>query len=107
MPCAPEEESILSKARSIGGLGTSIVLALAVAACGGSSSSSSSSSSSGGAPSSGGKTVTLAMGVPPDSLDPGFGYTTQAAESSWLVYTGLVTYAHESGAPGGHVIAGL
>jgi ABC-type transport system substrate-binding protein len=62
----------LSKVRSIGGFGTSIVLALVLAACGGSSSS---SSSSGGTPSSGAKTVTLAMGVPPDSLDPGFGYT--------------------------------
>jgi peptide/nickel transport system substrate-binding protein len=81
------------------------VLALGLAACGGSSSSSSGTSS--GASPGGGKTITLAMGVPPDSLDPGFGYTTQAADSSWLVYTGLVTYAHENGNAGGNVIAGL
>jgi peptide/nickel transport system substrate-binding protein len=47
------------------------------------------------------------MGVPPDSLDPGFGYTTQAAEPDWLAYTGLVTYAHENGTSGGNVIPGL
>jgi peptide/nickel transport system substrate-binding protein len=47
------------------------------------------------------------MGTAPDSLDPGFGYTTQSAEPTWLAYTGLVTYAHANGTPGGQVIPGL
>ncbi len=47
------------------------------------------------------------MGTAPDSLDPGFGYTTQAAEPDWIAYTGLVTYAHQSGTAGGQVIPGL
>ena len=47
------------------------------------------------------------MGTAPDSLDPSFGYTTQAAEPDWLSYTGLVTYAHASGTAGGQLIPGL
>ena len=47
------------------------------------------------------------MGTAPDSLDPGFGYTTQAAEPDWLSYTGLDTYAHANGTAGGQVIPGL
>jgi peptide/nickel transport system substrate-binding protein len=78
-----------------------------IAACG----SSSSNSPSGGTGNTGaakkGGTVSLVMGTAPDSLDPGFGYTTQAAEPDWLSYTGLVTYARASGTPGGQVIPGL
>jgi peptide/nickel transport system substrate-binding protein len=89
-------------------IGTALVLA----ACGSSGSSSSSSASGGGTSSSSssggsGGTVTLMMGTAPDSLDPGFGYTTQAAEPDWIAYTGLVTYAHQSGTAGGQVIPGL
>jgi peptide/nickel transport system substrate-binding protein len=47
------------------------------------------------------------MGTAPDSLDPGFGYTTQAAEADWLSYTGLTTYTHANGQAGGQVIPGL
>ena len=82
---------------------------VALAACGSSSSSSTpsgSSSTSSGAPKTGGS-ITLVMGTAPDSLDPGFGYTTQAAEPDWLAYTGLVTYAHASGTAGGQTIPGL
>jgi peptide/nickel transport system substrate-binding protein len=75
-----------------------------IAACG--SSSSSSSSGSSGTAKKGG-TITLVMGTAPDSLDPGFGYTTQAAEPDWLAYTGLDTYAHSNGTAGGQVIPGL
>ncbi len=77
---------------------------IVIAACG-----SSSSSSSGGSSSSAkkGGTITLVMGTAPDSLDPGFGYTTQAAEPDWLSYTGLVTYKHASGTAGGQLIPGL
>jgi peptide/nickel transport system substrate-binding protein len=89
-----------------------VVVSMAVlAACGGGggSSSSSSSSSSSASTTSGktGGTITLVMGTAPDSLDPGFGYTTQAAEPDWLSYTGLVTYAHANGTDGTKLIPGL
>jgi peptide/nickel transport system substrate-binding protein len=80
--------------------------AMALSACG-SSSSSSSSTSTGTSSGKTGGTVTLVMGTAPDSLDPGMGYTTQAAEPDWISYTGLTTYAHANGAAGGQVIPGL
>jgi peptide/nickel transport system substrate-binding protein len=93
-----------------------VIVALAVGACGGSSSSSSSAggsgatgtgtSASGGSGASGG-TVSLVQGTAPQSLDPGKGYTTQDAENNWLVYTGLTTYQHASGAAGSNLIPGL
>jgi peptide/nickel transport system substrate-binding protein len=46
-------------------------------------------------------------GTAPQSLDPGLDYTTQGSEVNWLVYTGLTTYAHKSGAAGGQLIPGL
>ncbi|HWE08783.1 MAG TPA: ABC transporter substrate-binding protein [Solirubrobacteraceae bacterium] len=91
------------------------VAVLAIAACGGSGSSSSSSSgaSSSGAAStspSGGKsggTINFVEGTAPQSLDPGFDYTTQGAEVNWIVYTGLTTYAHANGVAGTKLIPGL
>lgn len=47
------------------------------------------------------------MGTPPDSLDPGLGATTQSMEATWLVYTGLVTYAHANGEAGTKLIPGV
>jgi peptide/nickel transport system substrate-binding protein len=47
------------------------------------------------------------MGVAPDSLDPGFGYTTQAAETDWLAYTGLLTYQHAAGTTAATLIPGV
>jgi peptide/nickel transport system substrate-binding protein len=91
-----------------------VITAFALAACGSSSSSSSagksSSASSSGAASSGGasgNTVTYLFGTAPDSLDPQFGYTSQAAEPDWLSYTGLLTYAHAAGTAGTTLIPGL
>jgi peptide/nickel transport system substrate-binding protein len=49
----------------------------------------------------------LVEGTAPDSLDPQFGYTTQAAEADWVAYTGLTTYAHSAGTAGGNLIPGL
>ena len=87
-----------------------LAVAVALSACGSSSSSSSassaSSSSASSSPSASGP-VTVAVGTAPDSLDPGMGYTTQAAEADWLAYTGLTTYAHANGQAGGQVIPGL
>ena len=93
-----------------------VITAFVLAACGSSSSSSSasatssSSGSTSSAASSGGTsggTITLAVGTAPDSLDPQFGYTTQAAEADWISYTGLTTYAHAAGPAGGKVVPGL
>jgi peptide/nickel transport system substrate-binding protein len=95
------------------------ITALALAACGGSSSNSTSSSSGGGGASantstSGGSsssgstpTINMVQGTFPQSLDPGKDYTTQGSEVNWIVYTGLVTYAHKNGKPGGQLIPGL
>jgi peptide/nickel transport system substrate-binding protein len=91
-----------------------VITAFVLAACGSSSSSSSTGSASSGSTSSAassggasGGTITLAEGTAPDSLDPQFGYTTQAAEADWISYTGLTTYAHSAGPAGGKVIPGL
>jgi peptide/nickel transport system substrate-binding protein len=83
--------------------------AVVVAACGGGGGSSTSGTAASSTPSNAknGGTITLVMGTAPDSLDPGFGYTTQAAEPDWLSYTGLTTYAHQSGTAGGQLIPGL
>ena len=79
-----------------------VITAIVLAACGSSSSSSSAAPSSGSSRcgTSGGKSRRHdhpREGTAPDSLDPAFGYTTQAAEPDWLAYTGLITYAHANG----------
>ena len=89
-----------------------LVSVLALSACGSSSKSSSSSGSSSSSSSAAGGTsntgaINIVEGTAPDSLDPGFGYTTQAAEADWISYTGLTTYAHQNGTPGGQAIPGL
>src|SRR5436305_4768771 len=83
--------------------------ATVLAACGGggSSSSTSGSTSSSSTSAKNGGTITLVGGTAPDSLDPGFGYTTQAAEPDWLAYTGLLTYARANGTAGTALIPGL
>ncbi|MBV9424821.1 MAG: hypothetical protein JOZ98_18055 [Solirubrobacterales bacterium] len=85
-----------------------LAASIVVAACGSSSSKTTSTpSSTSPSTAKNGGTVTLLMGTAPDSLDPGMGYTTQAAEPDWLAYTGLTTYAHANGSAGGQVIPGL
>ena len=49
----------------------------------------------------------MLLGTAPQSLDPGLDYTTQGSEFNWVVYTGLTTYAHSTGAAGGNLIPGL
>ncbi|MDQ6748216.1 MAG: ABC transporter substrate-binding protein [Candidatus Dormibacteraeota bacterium] len=89
-----------------------VITAFVLAACGSSTSSSSSSksassSSSGGGAAKSSSAITYLFGTAPDSLDPQFGYTSQAAEPDWLAYTGLVTYAHTAGVGGTQLIPGL
>ena len=94
------------------------VAALAIAACGGSNSGTTkagggqttaagTTKAAGGGGSGGSGPINVVEGTAPDSLDPGFGYTTQAAEADWISYTGLVTYARANGKAGGKVIPGL
>jgi peptide/nickel transport system substrate-binding protein len=92
--------------RTAWGAALIVASAVALSACG-SSSSSSSSSSSGGSSSGKSGTVTVLFGTAPDSLDPQFSYVTQSAEPDWIVYTGLTTYKHATGTPGGQLIPGL
>jgi peptide/nickel transport system substrate-binding protein len=99
--------------RSVPGAVLAVLGTVALAACGSSSNTSTNGTTSPGAtsPSSSSSSakgpVNVVIGTAPDSLDPGFGYTTQAAEADWLSYTGLVTYAHANGQAGGTVIPGL
>jgi peptide/nickel transport system substrate-binding protein len=82
-------------------------LAITLAACGSSSKSTSTSSPTASSGVKSGGTVTMVMGVAPQSLDPGLDYTTQGTEVNWLVYTGLTTYAHKNGNAGAQLIPGL
>jgi peptide/nickel transport system substrate-binding protein len=54
-----------------------------------------------------GGTITIAQSSQPDSLDPALGYTSNSWEPSWLVWTGLLTYAHEEGERGTRLVPGL
>jgi peptide/nickel transport system substrate-binding protein len=109
-----EEDHVKRYVRSAAALLLMAVAAVVIAACGSSGSSSSSSagasSSAAGSGSTGGKqggTISWVEGTAPQSLDPGFDYTTQGAEINWIVYTGLVTYHHENGIPGTDLMPGL
>jgi peptide/nickel transport system substrate-binding protein len=52
-------------------------------------------------------TVNMLEGTFPQSLDPGKDYTSQGFEVNWIVYTGLMTYAHANDKAGGQLIPGL
>lgn len=85
--------------RSHGVLGSAAAvcaLAVVIAGCGGSSDTKGS-----------GGTITALMGTAPDFLDPQQGYSTQAAEATWISYLGLYTYAHANGEAGSKVIPAL
>lgn len=56
---------------------------------------------------SGGGGITIAETAQPDSLDPAVGYTLNALEPGWLVYTPLLTYRHASGRAGAQLVPGL
>jgi peptide/nickel transport system substrate-binding protein len=80
-------------------LATALVLGVGVVAC--------SSSTGTGTSAATASTATVDMGSPPNSLDPQVGYTIQAGEADWIVYTPLLTYAHKNGLPGTQIIPGL
>ncbi|MCW2525246.1 MAG: extracellular solute-binding protein family 5, partial [Pseudonocardiales bacterium] len=85
--------------------GAVLAVAISLAACGGSSKSNSSpnpSGSSTGSAAAGktGGTLKVVSGTAADSLDPGFGYTTQALEADNMVYLSLLGYANKEGTDG-------
>ncbi|MCW2495211.1 ABC transporter substrate-binding protein [Jatrophihabitans sp.] len=90
-----------------------LAAALALSACGSSggggnsSKSTSSNSSSSSTPAKSGGTLKVLEGTSPDSLDPDFGYTTQALEADDMVYVPMLTYAAKSGVAGTQLIPGL
>ena len=101
-------------------LSAGIVAAVTLTACGGSSGgggnspTTSTGGGGGSAPASGsastqvaGGTLKVVEGTAPDSLDPDFGYTTQAAEGDVQVYLPLLSYPAKSGTAGTVLIPGL
>jgi peptide/nickel transport system substrate-binding protein len=87
-----------------------VMSATGLAACGGSSGTKTTASTAAQGGATTGKeggTVTVLMGTAPDSLDPQYGYTTQAAEPDWIAYTPLLTYAHSGGEAGSQLIPGV
>ena len=108
--CRGSEVSVFLSKRTLVGAMAFGAMVTVVAACGGSSKSSGSPGTGRRgttAPTKSGGTITVAMGTAPDSLDPQFGYTTQAAEAAWITYTPLLTYAHADGTAGTVLIPGL
>jgi len=51
--------------------------------------------------------ITISQTSQPDFLDPALSYTVNGWEPMWIVYTPLLTYAHEEGAAGSELIPGL
>jgi len=51
--------------------------------------------------------ITIAQTSQPDYMDPALSYTVNGWEPMWIVYTPLLTYAHEEGAAGAELIPGL
>src|SRR5918997_5165466 len=54
-----------------------------------------------------GGSVTISQTSQPDYMDPALTYTVNGIEPLWLVYTPLLTYAHEEGDAGTELIPGL
>lgn len=72
-----------------------IAFAASAVACGGSNQSNPPAS------------LEIVMNTAPNSLDPALGNSVRSYEATWLVYTGLVTYAHAEAESGTELIAGL
>ena len=54
-----------------------------------------------------GGSITISQTSQPDYMDPALTYTVNGIEPLWLVYTPLITYAHEEGQAGAKLIPGL
>ncbi|MBE7186992.1 ABC transporter substrate-binding protein [Jatrophihabitans endophyticus] len=97
--------------RRYAAIGVGLVAAVTLTACGGGSGSGTTNSSNPDTQSAGkqktGGTLKVVEGTAPDSLDPDFGYTTQAAEALVQVYIPLLSYADKAGTAGTQLIPGL
>ncbi|MEA2331431.1 MAG: peptide/nickel transport system substrate-binding protein [Thermoleophilaceae bacterium] len=78
----------------------------AFAACGGDDDGDDGDGGGGGAAKSGGS-ITIAETSQPDFLDPALGYTVNAIEPMWLVYTPLLTYPRTGTDRDSELIPGL
>lgn len=91
-----------------------LAMVMTASACGSSSESSAADSStanssaeSGESGDSGSGPITVAMGTPPDTVDPSLSYSTQGWEMDFVVYTPLLEYPGEAGEAGTELIPGL
>ena len=73
--------------------------AVAISAC--------SEDDDGGADARAGGSITIGQTAQPDFLDPALGYTAEAWEPMWLVYTPPVTYKRAEGKEGTELMPGL
>ena len=78
-----------------------LIAALGVVACG------DDDDDDGGGGGAEGGSITIAQTSQPDYLDPALGYTVNAWEPMWLVYTAPVTYKRAEGAEGAELIPGI
>jgi peptide/nickel transport system substrate-binding protein len=78
-----------------------------IAACGDDDDGGSSGSSGSSGEAQKGGSITISQTSQPDYLDPALTYTVNGIEPLWLVYTPLITYAHEEGAAGSKLVPGL
>jgi peptide/nickel transport system substrate-binding protein len=84
--------------------GVLAAIALAIGACGGDDDDG--GDGSGGGTRTGGS-ITLSQTSQPDFLDPSLGYTVNAIEPFWLVYTPPLTYPRKEGDAGAQLVPGL
>jgi peptide/nickel transport system substrate-binding protein len=54
-----------------------------------------------------GGSITISHTSQPDFLDPALSFSLNGWEALWIVYTPLLTYAHEEGRAGTRLIPGL
>lgn len=80
-------------------VGTALVTALGLVACGGDDDE--------GGDDSGGGTMKVSYGAFPDYLDPALSYTAEGWTAMGEVYIPLLTYNHAEGAEGSEVVPGL
>ncbi len=89
-----------------GGRSALVALAIAAGTLGVSACGSDDDESSDGDAAEGGE-ITISQTSQPDFLDPALTYTVNGIEPLWIVYTPLLTYAHEEGDAGTELIPGL
>jgi peptide/nickel transport system substrate-binding protein len=82
-----------------------VAVALAVGAC--SDDEGDGGDAGAGGESRTGGSITLSQTSQPDFLDPALGYTVNAIEAFWLVYTPPLTYPRKEGDAGAQLIPGL